>query len=252
MLDLIKDGHGSLTLLGMSGAGKTHLSAVLGEDGWAHYSADYEIGSKYLADHIDQSVLTRDNIRPISDFIGKLGNEAQGGFSYDLFCERQALYNKAELETLKDVARLSMTRSVPLVNDTSGSFCELGGLPLYADLAETSLFVYLDASDEEDVLIERGVQYPKPMYFQPEFLSQSLATYMAEQKIETDQQIEPDHFAQWVFPKLFHSRIPKYEALADQYGVTLQTSTLKNVGNAKDFLDLVAEALHKKENKTPA
>ncbi|HCE35788.1 MAG TPA: ATPase, partial [Gammaproteobacteria bacterium] len=38
-----------LTLLGMSGVGKTHLSKLLSnEDEWYHYSGDYRIGAEYL------------------------------------------------------------------------------------------------------------------------------------------------------------------------------------------------------------
>ena len=47
----------SLTLLGMSGAGKTTLSSKLPKEKWFHYSGDYRIGTKYL----DEPIL--DNIK---------------------------------------------------------------------------------------------------------------------------------------------------------------------------------------------
>ena len=41
--------------------------------------------------------------------------------------------------------------------------------------------------------------------------------------------IDPDDFVRWVFPKLFYSRIPRYEAIAEQYGYTITTDELKQV-----------------------
>ena len=40
----------SITLLAMSGAGKTTLANKLPRDKWFHYSADYRIGTKYLGE----------------------------------------------------------------------------------------------------------------------------------------------------------------------------------------------------------
>ncbi|MEA3273932.1 MAG: ATPase, partial [Pseudomonadota bacterium] len=42
----------SVTLLGMSGVGKTYLSALLRRHDWFHYSGDYRIGTRYLDEHI--------------------------------------------------------------------------------------------------------------------------------------------------------------------------------------------------------
>jgi len=46
-----------ITLLGMSGVGKTRLSNILMQDNWFHYSGDYRIGTRYL----DEAIL--DNIK---------------------------------------------------------------------------------------------------------------------------------------------------------------------------------------------
>ncbi len=42
----------SVTLLGMSGVGKTHLSMLLRRHNWFHYSGDYRIGTRYLDEPI--------------------------------------------------------------------------------------------------------------------------------------------------------------------------------------------------------
>jgi hypothetical protein len=49
--------HKSITLLGMSGVGKTRLSTMLRKADWFHYSGDYRIGTRYL----DEPIL--DNIK---------------------------------------------------------------------------------------------------------------------------------------------------------------------------------------------
>ena len=59
--------------------------------------------------------------------------------------------------------------------------------------------------------------------------------------------INPDDFVRWIFPKLFYSRIPRYQAIADKYGYTISTKELYNVRNEKDFLDLIEVAVARKE-----
>lgn len=41
-----------ITLLGMSGVGKTYLSTLLRNSNWFHYSGDYRIGTRYLDEAI--------------------------------------------------------------------------------------------------------------------------------------------------------------------------------------------------------
>jgi len=62
-----------LTLLGMSGVGKTHLSKLLSnEDKWYHFSGDYRIGAEYLneaiLDNIKQNVKQDDWLAGLSAF----------------------------------------------------------------------------------------------------------------------------------------------------------------------------------------
>jgi hypothetical protein len=53
----------------------------------------------------------------------------------------------------------------------------------------------------------------------------------------------PDEFVTWVFPELFKSRLPRYQAIADQYGYTVDANDVAKVKNEADFIQLVADAL---------
>ena len=49
-----------LTLLGMSGVGKTHLAKLIGEKGgWFHFSGDYRIGATHLKDAIINNIANK-------------------------------------------------------------------------------------------------------------------------------------------------------------------------------------------------
>ena len=47
----------------------------------------------------------------------------------------------------------------------------------------------------------------------------------------------------WVFPKLFGSRLPRYEAIARQYGYTVEAADLNQVQDEAGFIQLISQAL---------
>jgi hypothetical protein len=93
------------------------------------------------------------------------------------------------------------------------------------------------------MLIERAKKSPKPLYYREEFLDQQLGIYMSEREIPYVTMIDPDDFVRWIFPQLFYSRLPRYEALADQYGYTIKTEDLYQVKTETDFMKLVEKAI---------
>ncbi len=68
---------------------------------------------------------------------------------------------------------------------------------------------------------------------------------MSEKNLEYVALIEPDDFARWVFPRLFYSRIPRYEAIADQYGYIITTEEVATVQSENDFLELITNVLER-------
>lgn len=263
-----------VTLLGMSGVGKTCLSSMLRGHDWFHYSADYRIGTRYLNEAILDLVkrqamqqpflrdlLRRDwidiknNIRiddlgPVLAFVGKLGDPALGGLAFAEFSARQAMYREAEIAAMRDVPSFIQKAGEVygynhFINDVGGSLCELDEPKILDLLAEHSLILYIEVTTEaeEQQLISRAQSDPKPLYYRPAFLAEQVPQYCKAFGLQTVDAAEPDHFTRWVFPHLFHSRQPRYEAIARQYGYTVQSAEVARLRDERDFNELIATAI---------
>ncbi|HQF30803.1 MAG TPA: ATPase, partial [Hyphomicrobiales bacterium] len=103
----------AVTLFGMSGVGKTRLASMLRRNKWFHYSVDYRIGTRYMGEHIVDnfkreamrvpflrdllmsdsihinSNITFENLKPLSTYLGKPGNQAKGGIPFAEYKRRQ-------------------------------------------------------------------------------------------------------------------------------------------------------------------
>lgn len=265
----------AITLLGMSGVGKTRLACMLRKQHWFHYSGDYRIGTRYLdesiLDNIKQKLMhipflkelmrsdslhirnniTVDNLNPVSSFLGKLGNPEEGGLGLAEFKRRQELHRQAEIATMKDVPEfIQKAHHVYgydyFINDAGGSLCELDDPEVLKALSENTLILYIKASkNDEQGLIKRAKRSPKPLYYRESFLDEELAAYMSEKHLDYVALIDPDDFVRWVFPHLFYSRIPRYEAIAEQYGYTITTEEVTGVQDENDFLELIANVLER-------
>ncbi|MDP7562634.1 MAG: ATPase [Methylococcales bacterium] len=262
-----------ITLLGMSGAGKTTLANKLSPKKWFHYSGDYRIGTQYLSepilDNIKQQAMdtpflkdllisdsiyicnniTVDNLTPISSYMGKIGNPELGGLSLETFKNRQLLHREAEIAAMKDVPKfIKKAQDIygynHFINDAGGSVCELNDPEILSLLAQHTLIIYIKTSeDQEQLLFERAQQDPKPLYYRADFLDENLKAFMDEFHYRCTEQIPPNEFVSWVFPKLFHARLPRYQAIADQYGYTVDASAVAQVKNEDEFIKLIAQTL---------
>ncbi len=265
--------HKALTLLGMSGVGKTTLASKLPKSTWFHYSADYRIGTKYLAEPILDNIkkqamqvpflrdllrsdsiyiannITVDNLAPLSSFVGKLGDPLRGGLPLEEFKRRQRLHREAEIGAMRDVHEFIVKAQdiygyTQFVNDAGGSVCELDDPPTARSLGQDTLVVYIQAGEElEQELIERQIRYPKPLYYQESFLDAQLALYLREQGLGGTDDIEPDHLVRWIFPRLVAHRRPLYEALASRHGITIEARDIADVRDERDVLALLESAL---------
>lgn len=263
----------SVTLLGMSGIGKTRLADILRRHDWFHYSGDYRIGTRYLDEPILDNIkgkamqvpflhellrsdsiyisnnITVDNLAPVSTFLGKLGNPERDGLSLREFKHRQDLHRQAEIAAMRDVPEFickaqGLYGYRHFINDAGGSLCELDDEHTLEVLAAYTLIVYIKASaDDEEELIRRAVADPKPLYYREAFLDAQLAEYMRERGLEYVALIEPDDFVRWVFPRLFYARIPRYDAIAARYGYTVTREQIAAVRDERDFCALVESVL---------
>jgi hypothetical protein len=262
-----------ITLLAMSGAGKTTLANKLPKAKWFHYSGDYRIGTKYLEEPILDNIkrqamqipflrelllsdsihisnkITVDNLAPVSSFLGKLGNPELGGLSLHEFKRRQKLHHQAECAAMNDVPDF-IDKAVDIygykhfVNDAGGSVCELDSPKALETLAQNTLIIYIKIPpDLEQTIIERAKSDPKPLYYREAFLDQKLAEFMLLKNYASTDVMPPDEFVSWVFPELFKSRLPRYQAIADQYGYTVDANDVATVKCEDDFIRLIADAL---------
>jgi shikimate kinase len=262
-----------ITLLGMSGVGKTTLADKLPKKNWFHYSGDYRIGTRYLNEPISDNIkrqamevpflrellqtdsiyirsnITVDNLAPVSTFLGKLGNPALGGLSLTEFKRRQALHRDAEIRAMRDVPEFinkvdTIYGYKNFINDAGGSVCELDDPETLQVLADHTVILYIRTTPElENMLIERARSDPKPLYYREAFLDEQLAVFLREKGYSEVDEIPPDEFVSWVFPQLFRSRLPRYQAIAEEYGYTVDVHEVAQVGDEADFVALLQKAL---------
>ncbi|MDH5369170.1 MAG: ATPase [Gammaproteobacteria bacterium] len=269
--------HKSITLLGMSGVGKTRLSNMLPTNEWFHFSGDYRIGTHYLDEPILDNIkkqamqvpflrdllrsdsiyiqnnISVNNLQPVSSFLGKLGDPEKGGLPLDEFKYRQELHRQAEISTMRDVPAFirkgqELYDYKNFINDAGGSVCELDDDETLEILAEHTLILYIKATEKnEQSLIQRAESDPKPLYYREAFLDEQLEIYMKDNSLEYVALIDPDEFVRWIFSKLFYSRIPRYDAIADKYGYTITTDELSKVTNKEELMALIEKAI-KRQN----
>jgi len=262
-----------VTLLGMSGVGKTRLANMLRNDDWFHYSVDYRIGTRYLDEPILDNIKTQamqvpflrdlllsdsiyisnnitvDNLAPLSTFLGMVGDPDAGGLNLAEFKRRQQLHLQAEIAAVRDVESfIDKAKTIygydHFLNDASGSFCEIDDADVIRSVADNTLLVYIKTSAEDEAfLIERAARHPKPLYYREEFLDAQLTNYYAEKGMEYTAQIDPADFVRWVFPHLFHARLPRYEAIVKEHGYIISARDAFEVSNANEFLTLIGDAL---------
>ena len=265
--------HKAITLLGMSGVGKTTLAYKLPPNKWFHYSGDYRIGTKYLSEPILDNIkrqamqvgflrdllrsdsiyiasnITVHNLAPIATFLGKIGRPDLGGLPVAEFKRRQRLHREAEIGAMRDVEEFIVkAREIygydHFINDAGGSIVELEDERTERTLAEHTLILYMkpDARLERE-LVQRAIDEPKPLYYQDKFLDQKLAEYLTEAEEAGPDQVVPDEFVRCIFPALVDHWRLRYEALAAQHDYTLSARLAEAITGEQDFLDVIASVL---------
>jgi len=244
----------AVSLLGMSGVGKTTLSLKAPQAQWFHYSVDYRIGTRYLGEEINDSLIrcamqspalaallrsdsiyigsniSFDNLAPLSQWVGKIGDPAKGGLPLKEFKRRQALHREAEIQALLDIERF-MQRAGDLYGyqnfliDAGGSIIEVVDVdnpdqdPVLNLLKRVGPMIYIEAVPNLYAeLVERSIKCPKPMYYNPEFLDESLDVYMSQESLTDADTIDPDSFVRFMIPRCTDFRADRYRRLLSSFG----------------------------------
>lgn len=267
----------SITLMGMSGVGKTYLARVLYNHNWFHYSGDYRIGTRYLDEEIldiikhqamqipflrdllrQDYIYIRNNISvqnlgPVISFLGKVGDPDRGGIPLPEFQRRQECYKMAEIAAMRDVPEfINKAHNIygydHFVNDVGGSLCELDDDSVLDTLHESTLILYIKVSEgDEPKIIERADRDPKPLYYRREFLDEQIGVYLKEKDLEYIALADPDDFIRWIFPRLYHARIPRYRSIADRYGCTVTATEVADVRDDRDLVELIEKAIDRRD-----
>ena len=263
----------AVTLLGMSGVGKTTLANRLPKDSWFHYSGDYRIGTRYLDEPILDNIkrhamkdpflaqllrsdsiyirsnITVENLAPVSTFLGKLGDPVRGGLTLAEFKRRQRLHRRAEISAMLDVADfIDKAHDIygyrHFLNDAGGSLCELDSPEVLEVLSQHTLILYIRSDvDLEEELKARARRHPKPLYYQEAFLDRELGQYLNERGLPGVEAMDPDDFVSWMFPRLVTHRLPRYQAISDAYGYTVDYRQIATVRDAQDFEALILDSI---------
>ncbi len=268
----------AVSVFGMSGVGKTRLSAILRKNDWFHYSLDYRIGTRYMGEHIVDnfkyeamkvpflrnllrsdsifisSNITFANLAPLSSYLGAPGNPKRGGLALSEYQHRQEQHRVAEIAALNDIAYF-IKRAKTLygydnfIADTGGSLIEVidpenPDDPVVKTLTKHTVLLYIKGSkDDANALVRRYKKAPKPMYYRPDLLVRKWAEFKALHNIDKDTDVDPASFAVWGFEAILKDRLPRYQALADHYGYVIDAADLRTVRDSGDFLNLMKKAI---------
>jgi hypothetical protein len=271
----------AITLMGMSGVGKTTLAVLLQKSGWFQYSVDYRIGTRYMGEHIVDnfkreamkipflaellksdsiyicSNITFDNLSPLSTYLGKPGNPKLGGISFAEYKRRQNQHREAEIAALRDVENfIHRSRDIygytNFVCDSGGSTCEVvnpddANDPVLRALADNTIVLYIEGNAAHTrMLVDRFRKYPKPMYYQPAFLDAKWEEFKRERNIAHDDDVVPDEFAVWGFEQLLHHRVPLYKKIARNFGYEIGMEDVPKIKTETDLLDLLGTLIDKR------
>lgn len=268
----------AVTVFGMAGVGKTRLGNILRRADWFHFSVDFRIGTRHMGEFIVdnfkreamkvpflaellrsdsisiESNISFDNLDPLSTYLGTPGNPALGGLPFAEYQRRQEQHRVAEIYALLDVPYF-IERAKDLYDydnflcDTGGSLIEVldphnSEDPVVKALTANTTLLYLRGTEADaQRLIDRFKSNPKPMYYPPQFLVTKWEEFKRNNGVTRDDDVDPDAFAVWGFEALLRDRLPRYQALADNFGYQVDAADLSDVRDEKDFMELMCRAI---------
>ncbi len=236
-----------ISLVGMSGIGKTTFAMSQNPSEYFHYSVDYIIGqyllkndilcdisSQITKNELISQLIKKNNINLnanikikdlslVSSFLSKFGSIKLGGLQKDEFLRRQNLYAEAEkvatLHLYKIANKIFSLGYKYIINDLTGSICEIINFDDPNDeilhfLKKTTIKYFSTTQEYIQELINRSQKSPKPLLYNKNFFLTALENFKKHNKIEYENQIDPDQFCRYIFPILITNREKKYTNIA--------------------------------------
>jgi len=199
-----------LSLIGMSGSGKSHWVKNLAALGCPTVCCDDQIEARLAA------ILRAGGYEGINGVAAWMGWPDSPAYP-----EREAEYLREEIATLDELlTALEKDPQRELVIDTTGSVICTGNHILHR-LRKLTTVVYLAASEQEvDLLIQRYLRDPKPVLWQGVFQQRPGET--------------PQDTVVRCYPLLLAARRRSYEALAHLTLPTLVTREMSPPGTSRD------------------
>ena len=245
---------------------------------WFHYSVDYRIGTRYLDEHIVdnfkqeamKNVFLRDlllsdsiyissnlnfnNLSPLSTYLGKPGSEDLGGIDFNLYKKRQKQHREAEILSVMDTNKfIEKSNNIyayqNFVCDTSGSICEVVNPedpndPLLNHLSKNTLIILIKGDEKhKDQLIKRFKANPKPIYYNENILTEKWSSFKNINNVD-NKNVDPDKFILYCFEDLLNHRLPIYDSIAKNWGITINADEISKVKNETDFINLISNHLN--------
>jgi shikimate kinase len=191
-----------LAMIGMSGAGKSHWTKNLAAHGCPTVCCDDEIESR-LARVLQSGGYT--GINGVAAWMGWPDSPA--------YAEREAQYLAEEIATLDQVlSDLEKDSKRELVLDTTGSVIYTGNNILLRLRRQMTVIYIASSPDEQQLLIERYLQDPKPVLWRGAFQPRPRET--------------PHDTVARCYPALIAARRQSYEALAH---LAVPTASLREI-----------------------
>jgi len=202
-----------LSLIGMSGAGKSHWAQKLAGAGFRVIGVDERIEQKLAPE------LVAGGYRGIGGVAAWMGWPSEPGYG-----EREKKYLECEIQSMNEALHeIEQAGEEGIALDTTGSVAYTGE-PICRRMRSLTTVVYLQASRaEEELLIARYLSDPKPVLWGDQFAPRSGES-------------APDAVAR-CYPQLIAHRKNLYERYAHR---VVSLESLRNSAmDARGFLELV-------------
>lgn len=227
----------NVALMGLSGVGKTRATNKLREvrgERIKTYSVDEAIwtGRSALREDFERWAgevnryignVAANSLAVTADYLGMLGDPAQGGLPESEFRRRQALHAEAERSAVLQVNNV-VKRPGDWVIDLSGSFCEVVQ-PWQPDdqvlraIERHCRSLLIEATPEHLVkLYKKQQSNPKPLYYRPEFLDKHIPDMLDFYNVGNVEALAPSAVSDFLYPKLMQERMARYAAIVGGMG----------------------------------